>query len=320
LEEARAAGLTLSSLRGNAWRRIGSELYCWTGMREEPRLVLLAWQRVLPAEAVFGGASAAWVFGLDLEPTDPVEVVCPPRSGIRLRSGLRVRRCELAASETVNARGLRVTTLHRTLLDLCAQRLAVEALVAIDMAVHLGLTDRAALVQYGESSKGRAGARRLRQLGSLAATAESPMETCLRWLLIQAGLPQPEVQMDLRDNDGRFVGRADLYYPAARLVVEYDGGNHRDRLVEDDRRQNLLINAGYSLLRFTAADIHQRQEVVLAQVRGALGTTAQVARLAPKTRNFRSRGARLAPNGRKWTKQPSAVGRLLERWRSSHSA
>jgi very-short-patch-repair endonuclease len=98
------------------------------------------------------------------------------------------------------------------------------------------------------------------------------METRLRWLLIQAGLPHPEVQADLRDAEGRFVGRADLYYPSARLVVEFDGANHRDRLVEDNRRQNLIINAGFRMLRFTAADIHQRQDLVAAQVRRALTT------------------------------------------------
>ncbi|HEY8863697.1 MAG TPA: DUF559 domain-containing protein [Candidatus Dormibacteraeota bacterium] len=69
------------------------------------------------------------------------------------------------------------------------------------------------------------------------------METRLRWLPIQRGLPRPEVQTNLYDLNNRFVGRADLYYPTARLIVEYDGGNHRERLVEDDRRQNLLVNA-----------------------------------------------------------------------------
>jgi very-short-patch-repair endonuclease len=79
-------------------------------------------------------------------------------------------------------------------------------------------------------------------------------------------------QVDLRDANHRFVGRADLYYPAARLVIEYDGTNHRDRLVEDNRRQNLLLNAGYRLLRFTAADIHQRPNVVTSEVSQALRT------------------------------------------------
>ena len=54
-------------------------------------------------------------------------------------------------------------------------------------------------------------------------------------------------------------------------MIEFDGGNHRERLVSDDRRQNLLINAGFRLLRFTTADVHQRPETVAAQVMAALG-------------------------------------------------
>ena len=96
------------------------------------------------------------------------------------------------------------------------------------------------------------------------------METRLRWLLIQAGLPRPEVQAKLSDGAARFAGRVDLYYPEARLVLEYDGGNHRERMVEDDRRQNLLMNGGYRVLRYTAPDIYNRPDVVVAQVRAAL--------------------------------------------------
>jgi very-short-patch-repair endonuclease len=40
-------------------------------------------------------------------------------------------------------------------------------------------------------------------------------------------------------------------------------------LVEDDRRQNLLVNAGFRLLRFTATDIHNQPDVVESQVRSA---------------------------------------------------
>lgn len=75
--------------------------------------------------------------------------------------------------------------------------------------------------------------------------------------------------MDLCNDDGRFIARADLYYPAARLVIEYDGGNHRDRLAEDNRRQNLILNSGFNLLRFTASDL-DRPEIVQAQVRTLL--------------------------------------------------
>ncbi len=111
------AGLTLSSLRGKAWRRLGAELYCWEGLRADPWLLLSAWGRLLPPDAVFAGATAAWLWGLDLGPIDPVEIIVPPRSGIRSRVGLSVRRCEIPAREAVTVRGLRATTLPRTLRD-----------------------------------------------------------------------------------------------------------------------------------------------------------------------------------------------------------
>ena len=161
----------------------------------------------------------------------------------RSRPGLSVRNCQIDGVAMV--RGLPATTLSRTFHDLRRCLPDVEVLVLADQAMRLNL--------------GR--------FHELAEKAESPMETRLRWTLLQAGLPRPQVQTDLRDIDGRFLGRADLFYPTARLVIEYDGSNHRDRLVEDNRRQNAIVNAGFRILRFTAAD---RPEVITAQVRKAL--------------------------------------------------
>ena len=96
------------------------------------------------------------------------------------------------------------------------------------------------------------------------------METRLRMLLVLAGLPCPEVQVSIRDDEGRFLGRPDLLYRLQRLAIEYDGGNHRDRMVDDNRRQNGLIGAGFRLLRFTAADVYGTPDIVAMQVRHCL--------------------------------------------------
>lgn len=148
--------------------------------------------------------------------------------------------------------------------DLGKRLSRVEFLVLADQALRLGL--------------GR--------FDASAEPAESPMETRLRCLLINAGLPKPEVQSDLYGADGEFLARADLYYPSAQLVIEFDGGNHRDRLVGDDRRQNRLMRAGYRILRFTSADVYGRPESVVADVRSAytpawsLGRTPSTGRFA----------------------------------------
>lgn len=217
------------------------------------------------------GASAARVHGLDIS-RDYEEIAVPPSSGVRSRRGLVVRHLVFPPNDVVRIRNIRVTSIHRTLRDLCVSEPPVGALVAIDMAIRLRRTSSAALNAYVKAVSGLPGAKRLRRLVALAAPAESPMETRLRWLLISNRLPRPEVQVDLHDASGRFVSRADLLYPEAKLVIEYDGGNHRDRLVSDDQRQNLIISAGFRILRFTGPDVCNRAEVVAAQVRGALAT------------------------------------------------
>jgi very-short-patch-repair endonuclease len=73
-----------------------------------------------------------------------------------------------------------------------------------------------------------------------------------------------------RDASGGLLGRADLYYAKARLAVEYDGDNHRDRLVQDDRRQNALLAAGFRIPRYTASDVNLRAGAVATQVRAEL--------------------------------------------------
>ena len=92
------------------------------------------------------------------------------------------------------------------------------------------------------------------------------METRLRLLLVLAGLPRPQVQVPLHE----VFARADLYYPESRLVIEYDGATHRESLAADNRRQNRLIEAGYRVLRFTAADVFGEALAVVAIVRQAI--------------------------------------------------
>ena len=77
-------------------------------------------------------------------------------------------------------------------------------------------------------------------------------------------------QIPLRDEDGHFVGRPDFYYPRHHLALEYDGSTHRDNLIGDNRRQNRMVDAGYRLLRFTAADVLSAPDSVVALVRRAL--------------------------------------------------
>jgi very-short-patch-repair endonuclease len=69
---------------------------------------------------------------------------------------------------------------------------------------------------------------------------------------------------------GSSFARTDLYFPTRRLAVEFDGSTHKTSLVEDNRRQNRLIGAGYRVLRFTSADVMGSPDAVVNQVRRGL--------------------------------------------------
>lgn len=214
--------------------------------------------------------SAAWLHGLDVDPCHPVEATSPIECK---RVGMQVRRAQLAEEDVVVRRGMRTTTVPRTIADLCIRLDKIEAVVVADMFLHARLTSVAELLTWANSHTGRQGVKRLRRVVALAEpAAESPMESRLRMLLVLSRLPRPKAQVPIHDAGGRFVGRVDLYYESCRVAIEYDGSGHRERLTEDNRRQNRLLAAGVRLLRFTAPDVLSSPESVLAQVRAAIGT------------------------------------------------
>lgn len=266
---ARQFGLSWISLQTPRWIRLSRGQYCSSEIPREIRLTLRAVEQRLPREHAFSGLTAAWMWGLDVSPSSPIEVTIGRDVPVRARAGVRLRRAALPKSDVVVRRGFRITSPLRTARDLGSRPDMVDSVVAIDMALHVGLVGLAELSSYVNTHPGEKGIKRLRRTVRLAdARSESPMETRLRLHLIKAGLPVPQVQAQLDDTRGEFIGRADLYYPDCRLVIEYDGENHKDRLTADVRRQNALINAGYQVLRFTAADIKVPESIV-AQVRQA---------------------------------------------------
>jgi hypothetical protein len=248
-------------------------MYRWVGLKESPHVLLTAVARRLPAGAAFSGHTAAWLHGLDVAPCDPIEVTIPEPVGSGRRAGAAVRRAALASDEIVLRRRLPTTSALRTSVDFGGRSPLTEGVVAVDLFLHAELVSMAELRNYVVDHSRAKGVARLRSVVDLAESkAESPMESRLRMLLVIAGLPRPEVQVSVHDDQGHFLGRPDLLYRRQRLAIEYDGGNHRDRMVEDNRRQNGLVDAGFRLLRFTAADVYGAPDTVAMQVRQSLAS------------------------------------------------
>ncbi len=276
IEDARRRGVTRAQLQGASWRRLGGGLYAWREVADAPITRLIAAKHRLPDTAVFTGPTAAWLHGLDMEPCKPIEAAVPTTSHISRLVGLAVRRSSIPRTETSILRDLRVTSPVRTVADLACRLPLIDAVALLDTALRRRLVTDEHVRRWVKNHPGYRGIKRLKDTLELTdSAAESVMETRLRLVLVLAGLPRPKLQFSLRDDSGLFIARPDLYYPGARLAIEYDGATHRDSLAADNRRQNRLIDAGFRILRFTAADVLNTPAAVVSVVLRSLAGQAQ---------------------------------------------
>ena len=136
----------------------------------------------------------------------------------------------LRTTDCDSRHGVACTTPERTFCDLAAM-LTLAQLVAVgDNLLRRGAVSRAALTDAVAAYPGRRGTARLRRaLELLDARSESPKESELRVLLVEAGFPGRSSTRASATDRGRFVARIDLSYPDLKIAIEYEGDHHRDK-------------------------------------------------------------------------------------------
>lgn len=103
-------------------------------------------------------------------------------------------------------------------------------------------------------------ARKLRRVGALVrAKVDSPQESRLRMTLVLAGLPHPDCKVDI-GNEFFFIARVDLCFLAWKLLLEYEGDQHRvskKQWTRDSDRFEWLDEEGYVVIRVTSDRMHR---------------------------------------------------------------
>jgi very-short-patch-repair endonuclease len=96
------------------------------------------------------------------------------------------------------------------------------------------------------------------------------MESRIRMAIVLAGLPLPVSQHPVAVAGRTFL--LDLAYPEALLGIEYNGAEHLrpDRALRDLEREQLLVAAGWRILRFRAASALHHPRTIAARVRHEL--------------------------------------------------
>jgi hypothetical protein len=287
--EAAAVGVGGAALSravaAGRFERVGRGVYRVAGS-------VRTWRQSLYADVLLAGPgaaashrSAAALLGVPGFREGPLDVVCPrggSRSGHR---GVRRESNHLPAAHVRVVDGIPVTSLDRTLFDLCAVltgRKATLSTRAVRNSLHSGATTlgRLWVVQTELGGRRREGSAAFRSILAAAddgkAITESELEELVLTVVRQWGLPDPERQLSVGDTTAP-IGRVDFVYKAARLVVEADSRRHHsswEEIEADRRRDARLMAAGWSVLRVTWTELTMEPDLVVAAIRTQLKSAA----------------------------------------------
>lgn len=252
--EALTAGLVNRHQLRTHYRAVFPNVYL--PRRPEPTLE----QRIAAAwlwsdrQGVIAGTAAAALHGAKWIDDDiSIELVHPNAHPPR---GVLTRRDVLLDGEVMTVAGRAVTTPERTAFDIGRhepKRLAVTRLDALARASGFKVDNVASIAMR---HRGVRGLRQLEDVLDLVDPgAESPRETYLRLLLIDAGLPRPQTQIPVVTAVKTYF--LDMGWEDCMVAVEYDGDHHRSDPLQyrkDIRRRETLERMGWAIIRVVAAD------------------------------------------------------------------
>jgi len=217
--------------------------------------------------ALLSGRAAGHLLGLLRGTAPPPEVTAPTE---RRLHGLATRRSRrIDPREATTARGIPVTTVARTLVDLAAVLEPGDlARACHEAGVRYG-TAPARVEEVLDRRRGSPGAGKLRRIlhGEVRVTL-SKLERQFLARLKEARLPLPETN---RVAGGR---RVDCRWPGQRLTVELDSYryHHTRHAWEQDRaREREARTRGDEFRRFTYADVFEAPRYMLTELRRLLG-------------------------------------------------
>jgi hypothetical protein len=221
--------------------------------------------------------SAARVYGLGVLGRDRPPLIQVTRApgdpgGRTGRPGVRVHIAALPADHVVSIRGVPLTSVPRTVIDLARLLPFAEGVAVADSALHAGLTSKSALSAVISGCPRWPGLQRAREVTAFGdSRSESVLESLGRVAFHQFGLPPPDLQVWVGD-DEEVVGRVDFLWRRYRTIGEADGAlkyetpaRARAQLERDAR----LRAAGYEVVHFTWPEITRVPAQVVESLRVA---------------------------------------------------
>lgn len=252
-------------LRSGEWIPVETGVYQRADRERTPAVELRAAVYGAGFDAVASGPSACWWHGLLDSVPDRIHVTVP-RNRYRPRShAVSVRRRDLPWKDTLVVRHLPVTALPLTVLETAVVIPGGTALMDRALQRHTTLAELRRAHERNAGRHGTVAAARLLDIAESGGHSEA--ERLLLHLLRKAGLDGWRIHV-------RSCGfEIDVAFEKERVAIEVDGWRwHRDpeRFRRDTERQNILVNAGWHVLRFTWHTLNDDPEGVIRRICEAL--------------------------------------------------
>jgi Protein of unknown function (DUF559) len=229
---------------------------------------------VLPSSAVFSHETASQMLRLPFKRSDGSIHVTLPLGRSRIhRPGVVAHRATIEA--TLVTRGVVVSDGVSTWAAL-AGGYTVDDLVILGDAIATREPSDCVRMEVTATRERFRGVRRLREAVPLIRVgARSPMETRARLIMLRAGLPEPQLNLDVRHPvTGEWLAQPDFVWPELRVIAEFDGDHHRTDRAQwqaDIVRKRLLEDAGWRVITYTADDVLRHPHRLVESLRVALG-------------------------------------------------
>ena len=219
--------------------------------------------------------TAAAVFGFDTEGEIDLHVLNPEGHLLRGYDGLVVHRRD--GAPLTNWRTRRLTTPAWTAVEVARGLRRPRALATLDAALRSQTCDERDLLAVAKAQAGRRGIVTVRDLIPLARPgAESPMESEARLVMLDGGLPEPLLQYEIVDRDGR-LWRVDFAWPERKVAVEYDGFDWHsspEALRRDRQKRAALEEIGWRVVSIVSDDVRRHPDVMVRRIDAQLIRTA----------------------------------------------
>ena len=215
------------------------------------------------AGAVVSHRSAACLYGLLPDAGGDIDVTVVRRCP-RQKLGIRRHRvADLPPQDVRNMRGIKVTSVARTICDLAATESARDTEHAFQEALFRDKTSDRAINAVLQREPRRRGAPVIRSLLKDPRLTRSERERRILKLIAEAQLPKPLTSVPLHG----YV--ADVFWPQHNLILEFDGWQghgHRLAFESNRKRDQVMLAAGLRTLRVTDRQLTSEPFALTARI------------------------------------------------------